>query len=178
MFATCWLHFSDWLTVIPSTLYSATLSTVRMLSWWGVACQPPENHFLCLSGVDVHSVVRRPWYQFIHSRLDWLNWRLLTTSEIVVSSINLCVIIPGFRWSITISNTRGPSQDRYLRHPFSRRDPVRKKIRRRLSADTCCKGKSWSNQWWCLAVVTSYVCRLRCCDQCGQMLFCKFRVSK
>jgi len=109
MFAACSFHFSDWLTVtrVPRTVPLCRLSDCQC---WvhGAGCMP-EN--LCLSGVDVHSVVRRPWYQFIHRRLDLTAWRFWITSVIVVSSMNLCVIISRFRSSIMIRNTRGPSQD-------------------------------------------------------------------
>ena len=113
------------------------------------------NWFICMAAqkLDWNMHTTRTIHDINSSTADsvWLAWRFLITSVIAVSSINLYVLIPGFRSSIIIRNTGRPSQDPRGIPPRTIIQP--KKTRRRLSADSCCRGKSWSNQWWCLAVL-------------------------
>ena len=122
---------------------------------WRVACQRPKNLFLCLSGADVHFVVRRPWYQLYHSRLN------LTGLKFLDNFSDSCII---HKLMCNHSQFQVICHDKKhqrtkpvcLRHSSSHRElwSSPKNTHQRLSTDTCCRGRSWSDQWWRLAVVT------------------------
>ena len=110
MFTTC--SSCQWLAACHSEHLCATLSTVGlpMLSWWsGLRANGPRT---------ISFAFRLLTFILLSDNL--------ITSVIVVSSINLCVIIHGFRSSVMIRNIRGPSQDPWVIPPCTvNRDPVR-----------------------------------------------------